>query len=196
MLAAVPVFLAYLLVFTARLRRRKYLRNALLLVIGAAWLVFLPNTCYLLTEWRHFLYKLDAADLFLRSRAEPDLKPTIIIYTTAYVLYSASGMLAFALAIRPIAKMMKRSGKTIWPYGALIFLLMSIGVYLGLVLRFNSWDVMKRPDDIWQSISNIIHRPNLVWLIAAFGGFLWLAYFLLDTLIDGLRSRLHLNRIL
>lgn len=196
MLAAVPVFLSYLLVFTARIRRRRYLRNTLLLVIGAAWLIFLPNTCYLLTEWRHLLYKLDAANLFLRSRAEPDLKPTIIIYTTAYLLYSAAGMLAFALAIRPIAKMMKRSGKAIWPYGVPLFLLMSIGVYLGLVLRLNSWDVLNRPGDIWQSVLTILRRPSLFWLIAAFGGFLWLAYFLLDTLIDGLRTRLHLNRIL
>lgn len=193
MLAAIPVLLAYLLVSIARLRRHRHLRKILLTVVGAAWLVFLPNTCYLLTEWRHFLYNLDASNLFLRSRAEPDLKPALMIYTAAYTLYSASGMLAFTLAIRPVAKMMKRSGRILWIYGLPLFLLMSIGVYLGLVLRFNSWDVLKRPNDIWQSVSMLISRPKLALLIVGFGGFLWLAYFLIDTLIDSVRAKLHLN---
>src|SRR4051812_24569935 len=57
-LAAIPVPAAY--AFASRVRTAKASRSRLPVasaaVLGLVWLVFLPNSCYLMTEWRHFLF--------------------------------------------------------------------------------------------------------------------------------------------
>lgn len=74
------------------------------------------------------------------------------------------------------------------------FAIVSLGVYLGLVLRFNSWDLLVRPAAVWKAIMEITHRPLLAIFIAAFGLFLWVAYEALDIWIDGLKWRLTSRR--
>ncbi len=58
--------------------------------------------------------------------------------------------------------------------------LASIGVYLGRIHRFNSWDVVTRPRlvawTMWQGLDNPLAHAHLYFFIAAGGGFLALAY--------------------
>ncbi len=71
------------------------------------------------------------------------------------------------------------------------FVAMSVGVYLGLVLRFNSWDPANRPEIIWQSVMEIGGHPKLVTFIIVFGIFLWISYRATDIWFDGLLERLY-----
>ena len=188
-LAFVPVALAqviYWMVGRAKEKRPLLLPAA---VLGVVWLVFLPNTCYLLTEWRHFLFNLDVRNLYLQSQADSGMRLRLMIYTAFYACYSGVGLLAFALAVRPIARLAKQSGATMWVYGTPLFLLSSVGVYLGLKPRFNSWEFVQRPWEIWASAAGLARNPMLAGLAVAFGGFLWLAYVAIDIWIDGLLSR-------
>ncbi|MGC8863690.1 MAG: DUF1361 domain-containing protein [Armatimonadota bacterium] len=189
MLALIPVGLACAALRVSRWTLRPWVRAVLIAALAAAWLVFLPNTCYLLTEWRHFLFKLDAQDLFVRSRTQPYLLAQIIGWSVFYFLYSGFGMLMFAVAIRPMEYLADRNGAALWFWRLPLFVALSVGVYLGLVVRLNTWDIVSRPATVWQSIVQIGGHPLLAAFIIAFGVFLWLAYESLDIWIEGLAHR-------
>lgn len=159
-------------------------------VVGVAWLLFLPNTCYLLTEWRHYLYTLGKTDLYLRSQQNSAATLLLMVYTAFYFIYSAVGMLAFALAIRPVERLARHLGMISWVWGLPLFGMTSIGVYLGLVLRFNTWDFLTMPDSIWDATTQIAHRPMLAGFVLLFALFLWFAYVAIDIWVDGFKARI------
>lgn len=189
-LAFAPVLLAWVVCYLARKSKKNQVLKVPMVVFGVLWLLFLPNSCYLLTEWRHFLWGMDSSNLFVRSELNSVLRLKLMIYTIYYLCYSGIGMLAFTLAIRPIAALAKRNGATLWVHGMWLFLLTSLGVYLGLKPRFNSWDFIARPSEILAFIVEIGRHPLLSAFIVAFAGFLWLSYFGIDTWIDGFLGRL------
>ena len=158
--------------------------------LGVVWFVFLPNTCYLLTEWRHFLTTLDGQNMFLRSGTDKVFFIQLILGSLFYFMYSSFGMVTFALAIRPVERAAIKRGLAVRFWAFPFFAVVSLGVYLGLILRFNSWDLLTNPTIVWQAIVEVGGRPRLAAFILAFGGFLWIAYEILDIWIDGLKLRL------
>jgi uncharacterized membrane protein len=184
-LAAIPVLLAQVIYRTEPRWRGRVAPSMGVAILLLVWLVFLPNTCYLLTEWRHFLASLDASNLYMRSQSDHRLTLLLMLYTFFFFCYSAAGMLAFALAIRPIARLIRREGSVPWVWGTLLFLLVSMGVYLGLVIRFNSWDLVRFPGRIFADIYFVLQRPVLSAFLVTFAGMLWIAYFAIDIWIDG-----------
>ncbi len=188
-LATIPVVLAYAMLWVFTAVRRRWLRNLALSVMGAAWVAFLPNTCYLLTEWRHFLMSIDARDLYLQSKMDKAVFAQLCVMTMFYTAYSGFGVVAFALAIRPVEKMARAAGAAIWVWGLPFFTAMSVGVYLGLVLRLNSWDLVQRPGLVWYHVSAVGGRPLLAAFVVAFGVFLWALYESVDLWVDALTDR-------
>ena len=193
MLALIPVAMGYGLrsVLAEWKSAKRYVAAAALSIV---WFVFLPNTCYLLTEWRHFLMMLDSENLFIRAlhpaQTDSVLFIKLLLGSLFYFLYSGFGMVTFAMAIRPVERAAIKRGLSIRFWGAPFFVAVSLGVYLGLILRFNSWDLATNPGHVWQSIVEIGGRPRLAAFILAFGGFLWIAYECVDVWIDGLKLRL------
>lgn len=187
-LAVLPVVLA---VFIARRvpQARSVSEKAVIWILGLVWLAFLPNTCYLVTEWRHFLHILDVNDLYVRSYVERDLFIQLMTHTAFFFGYSATGLITFTLALRPIVHLAKRYRKNLTVYALVLFPMLSIGVYLGLVLRYNSWDLISRPHEILASIAAIFSRPKLLSVVVVFAGFLYVAYVAIDIWIDGLIAR-------
>jgi uncharacterized membrane protein len=165
--------------------RLSFSAKAVTLALGAAWLFFLPNTCYLLTEWRHFLDAMEYLRLPYRWQTDSGATVDLMMHTLFYMCYSGFGLLTFALAVRPIARLFRNSGADLWVWGFPLFILNSLGVYLGLVLRFNSWEMLTQPSKIWASVASISSRPVLLSFIIAFAGFLWLAYVIMDIWVDG-----------
>lgn len=191
LLALIPVVLAYTVYWLAGLpgRRVQLLLKVPIIALGMVWLAFLPNTCYLLTEWRHFLAAVGYSDLYARWQVDSDAALRLMTYTFFYLCYSGMGVLTFTLAVRPIARLMKKSGATMWIWATPFFALMSVGVYLGLVLRFNTWDLISQPAEVWAVVVGISARPTLSSFIIAFAGFLWVAYLAVDIWIDGFLAR-------
>lgn len=189
-LALIPVGAGYAFRTIINIRGKPAARFFVSTILGAIWFAFLPNTCYLLTEWRHFLVALDARNLFLKARVDSVYFIELVVFSLFYFLYSSFGMLTFALAIRPVERSAMKGGLAIRVWAFPFFAIVSLGVYLGLVLRFNSWDLLVRPATVWKAIMEITHRPLLAIFIAAFGLFLWVAYEALDIWIDGLKWRL------
>ena len=187
-LAAIPVALA----FSMRgLWNGSRSARVLVWLLGFFWLIFLPNTCYLLTEWRHFLHTLEGARFYTRWTEFGDLEALrqLILRSIFFFMYSALGMITYALAIRPVYRLLRDANPRAWLWGIPFFPLISLGVYLGLIQRFNSWDLLHNPGLIFTESWRAVNRPDLFAFILAFGAFLWLAYFLLDLWIDGVLLR-------
>lgn len=191
-LATVPILAALVLARSVESwRLRPSGPGALgLALLGLFWLAFLPNTCYLLTEWRHFLF--DPPFTFARRVAWSDHegKLRVLKHFAFFAGYSGFGVVSFALAIRPVDRVVRR----FWPRLTLLappfYLAISLGVYLGLVVRLNSWDLATRPLHVVSIALEAVSDTTLLTLIAGFGGFLWMTYLVVDIWLDGLVMRL------
>jgi uncharacterized membrane protein len=67
--------------------------------------------------------------------------------------------------------------------------LISLGVYLGLILRLNSWDLVSDPDSVFLPISKIPGNHLLLVVLVVFALFLWGLYEALDIWVDGMLLR-------
>ncbi len=190
-LAVIPVALGYAAASLGpRSRQKQHWRLWLVLApVLALWLIFLPNSCYLFTEPRHFFMAMERHALWTRARHEPAVAMRLALTGAVALLYSAAGSLTFALSIRPLKAWMRQSGVRKSWYTPLFFLLVSLGVYLGLVVRFNSWDLLTRPGEVLGTVAGVADRPLLVGTIVLFALFLWVAYEVNDIWIDGFSLR-------
>lgn len=153
------------------------------------WLAFLPNACYLFTEWRHFL--LDPDYRLQRSTNSDDAFAVLSMarQSIVFIIYSAAGAFSFGLSIRPMAALVKRWNIVSVACASIFYLLVSMGVYLGLVVRLNSWDLATHPHYVLHTIKHAITTPNLVITITVFAFCLWVLYTILDIWFDGLILR-------
>jgi uncharacterized membrane protein len=159
-LAWIPLLLAVLLVVSYA-RRRSAVE---LVTVGAAWLLFLPNAPYVLTDFIH---------LGERHR----LFDSLIIASFAFTslaLGFASLLLVQLVVTRAAGAMLG----WVTAFGSLFAA--SVGIYVGRVLRLNSWDVVHRPGRLWEISSTRLADPfgnrHLIGFVLALCGFLTLAY--------------------
>jgi uncharacterized membrane protein len=197
MLAAIPVAMAYGLAWGLGGRGKQ--RNLPLWVcipLALAWLAFLPNTCYLLTEWRHLLFDPQWADLFDVAVSDRRAMLSIAKWALFFLSYSGLGVLSFVLAIRPLEQwFLSRRGKP-WMVAPFLFFLTSLGVYLGLIVRLNSWDLLNRPMFVWDTAIAALTRPAYLNAILVFAGILWALYEAVDIWVEGIEARLRRMGIL
>ena len=196
----VPVVLAFAIARGVR-RERQATGTVQWLLWGPlalVWLAFLPNSCYLLTEWRHYFETLTKSQLYAQAHTGADGRVDFFVVTGFYLLYSGAGLLAFFLAVWPLDRLTRprlgRLGAVLRP---LIFPLCALGVYLGLMRgRFNSWDLVSgsRLADLLATAAQTVQRPALVAALLVFGGVLWLFYAAFDVWMDGLAWRLSRRR--
>lgn len=187
-LALVPVALGFLVAGLVRQDRERgkgisWPVAGPLLVI---WLLFLPNTCYLLTEWRHYLETVATnPGMYFSTRHNAGALFQFLLISVFYIFYSGCGMVTFFLAIWPVDRVFHIA----WWGKAIFFLLCSLGVYLGLVKRFNSWQIVHHFSDIVQSTLAAVARPEIDLLMLVFAGMLWITYVIFEIFMDGIEVR-------
>ncbi len=130
-------------------------RNYVLLTL---WLLFLPNAPYIITDLMHIKHIKDMPIYF-------DL---ILILTTAL-----QGLVYFYVSIyivknRMICHMSKTVNNIFIPA---VFILSGWGIYLGRYSRYNSWDIVTKPNrilnDLFQSIIHPIDNADQ-WKVCLF----------------------------
>jgi uncharacterized membrane protein len=159
-LAWAPLLFALLL--HAAHRRRHTLAE--LVAVAAAWLVFLPNAPYMLTDFIHL-------------GTQHRLVDSLVLASFAFTAL-ALGFASLLLVQIVVTRLAGAVAGWAVAFGALF--LSSLGMYLGRVQRFNSWDVVTRPRLVaWtlrQGLENPLGHTHVLLFVVAAGGFLVLAY--------------------
>ena len=167
-LAWLPLVFALLLYIAFRRRHT----IAELLALGAAWLVFLPNAPYVLTDFVHLGHRHRLVDSMI----------------LASFAFTALGLGFASLLLVQIVVTRKAGAPAGWLVALSALFLASIGVYLGRVHRFNSWDVITRPRlvawTMFQGLADPFAHLQILFFVFAGAGFLALAYVALYGVAD------------
>jgi len=138
------------------------------------WFFFFPNTIYLITEVHHF---------------QIETKVPLWFDTVAILLIVLNGVLlgSFSLLIIHFFLDIYLSAEMAWLALIAYVFVANIGIYIGRYLRFNSWDVVKRPDALMRAIFEqlgskksfgvlMLYASMFSLFIIAFYLFIWLSY--------------------
>lgn len=138
------------LIFAVRLiavLRRKLWSSWEALGTSLLWLVFLPNSFYMISDFIH-LQEAPRFDVLYDT-----LMFTSFIYTGAVLGFSSLYLLHIQLKQR-----LSNRGTSGWIAGTL--LICSIAVYVGRDLRWNSWDILVNPGGLLFDVSDRLQHPE------------------------------------
>jgi uncharacterized membrane protein len=167
------LFLAWIPFGLALLLYARALAGATLRVLaplGLLWLVFFPNAPYLVTDLKHvghggrvpILYDV----LLLSAGAWTGL---LLGLTSLFLVHAAARRLTGAA--------------NAWALVVGVLALSSFGIYLGRVLRWNSWDVVVHPQPLLQLVgAGLVHplsHPRPLVLMLLLTSFMLVSYLVL-----------------
>ena len=113
-------------------------------LLGAGWLLFLPNAPYILTDFVH-LGRFGGVPLWFDAALIGTFAGTGLVL----------GLASLLIVHRVVEA---RAGRVVgWLVAVGSLLLSAVGVYLGRFPRFNSWDVLTDPDSL---VSVVLHRAT------------------------------------
>jgi uncharacterized membrane protein len=141
-LAWVPLGLA-LLVYDRAERRRP----VGVVVAASMWLLFFPNAPYIVTDFVHLRGSEGRAYWF-------DLVLIATVATTGLLLGFVSLFLVHVVVRRAAGAVVG------WAFVTAALMLSSLGVYLGRVWRWNSWDVLLRPWSVLARLASAVASPE------------------------------------
>ena len=141
-LAWIPFALA-LLIYDGH---RRGARLVQLLALGLLWLLFFPNAPYIVTDFKYLADMTGKTFLF----------EGLLIGTAAL-----TGLLLGFMSLYLIQAMVRRAAgaRYAWLFVFVALGLSSVGVYLGRVLRWNSWDVFIRPGSLLGELAGALVDP-------------------------------------
>ncbi len=141
--------------------------------LAGAWLIFFPNAPYIFTDLIHVATRY-------YSHFWVDLVLILLCALTGLVL----GFLSLYLMQSVVRQMF--GGAASWVFIAAIAVVSSFGIYLGRFLRFNSWDVLCKPAELYRGIGNLaadqFGHPTAFAFPALFATFMFISYLMLYAL--------------
>jgi uncharacterized membrane protein len=187
-LATVPLLLEPLFGFAKR-HLNGVFEKLCRIIIAAAWLLFLPNAFYILTDFMHLNPDVLVNERgggssyvlhYVRGDAVYMVDVLLLFVASAYGAYV--GGLALLHAYAYFKRSIPRWSKIVLGF---ILLLSAIGVYIGRFGRWNSWDGLLRPwevaGDLWGSLSEELVRNRFLSVVFAMIAFqclsMWLVWY-------------------
>jgi uncharacterized membrane protein len=144
------LFLAWLPMIFALLAGETYqrasARNWRFLGLAGAWLLFFPNAPYIFTDLIHLT-------THFYGHFWVDLSLILLCALTGLVL----GFVSLYLMQSVVTHVLGRAAS--WLFIGAIAALSGFGIYLGRFLRFNSWDVVLKPRQLYHGIGNWVADP-------------------------------------
>lgn len=110
------------------------------------WLIFLPNSFYIVTDFIH-----------LPDPNHTHLLTTAVMFTGFAVTGLVLGLLALGMIHRELLRVLTTRMSSLVMAG--VILLSSFAIYLGRDLRWNSWDVVVNPAGILFDVSDRFVNP-------------------------------------
>lgn len=145
------LFLAWLpLLFSSWLvnvLQRKLWSSWEALLASVLWLLFLPNSFYMVSDFIH-----------LQDARRGDLLYDVVMFTAFIFTGVALGVVSLYMVHQEFNKRFSPRTGTVW-LGA-IFLLCSFAIYLGRDLRWNSWDILTNPGGLLFDVSDRLLHPR------------------------------------
>jgi uncharacterized membrane protein len=182
-LALIPVLLS-ILFFKREAQPSHVIRDITFGFEIALVLLILPNAPYVATDLVHFLETVRTGDTSLWKLLGTELPIYAIFVLIGLTSYSFTvDRLLYALRIR-LGRGWARVGIVCIP------LLSSIGVYLGRVARYNSWDVLTDPQRIIQSSRSGIDQMKIAKVLIGMWIGLILVHQVYRTFRDGIWVRI------
>lgn len=147
------------------LKQKHQSRWRVLLLCGL-WLLFFPNAPYIITDLMHLGH-------------HPQMPPwydPLMVFTAAM-----TGLLAGFLSLYNMERILVERGPVFrHVFVSLIWFLSAIGLYLGRVVRWNSWDILEQPQaivkDILKPFWSPSAYPNTLGMILSYTVVLFLIY--------------------
>lgn len=166
-LAWIPLLIAYKLQAVYDRFPKRY---TLLAICGSAWLLFFPNSPYLITDLIH----LDAA------KHVPLWFDATLLFT-----FALTGLFAGFISLYFIHEILDCCFDKIINWGVItcIFLLTGYGIYLGRVLRWNSWDIFTRPKPLLRDVTTSVYNPQAIFMTLVFTFVMIFSYLILHSII-------------
>lgn len=164
---AIATLLAYLIDKKAKLW--------LILAVSAVWILFFPNSMYILTDLIHFqenTFFIEYPDVYHYSLTEW----LIFGHITIGALYAAKLGIASIQKIEP--HVMKYFTGIYHVVLTFLFFLSSFGIFIGRFLRFNSWDIFGLITQIGIVFS---YGTFLIGFVAIFIVLHWIVYFIFSS---------------
>ena len=133
------------------------------------WLLFLPNSPYILTD----LFHLRPRDPF------PLWFDLVLILSFALI-----GMVVFLRSLKDMFGVLQKYVSPLFmtivtPF---VFWLISFGLYLGRYLRFNSWNVVNHPFRVVRQSFGILLEKDTIGFTCIFSVFMWFLYFIITQM--------------
>lgn len=177
LLALVPLVIGYV---TFRPGRRP---GPGLWVGAAAFLLFLPNAAYVLTDAVHMLKDVRNTDSDF---------VVFTIYLPAWCTFFAVGFTSYVLAIRRVEAYVRQEwpGLPWWSLWVALQGLVALGVYLGRVVRLHSWHVITHPGGVLDALGTL-DEPGPLFFIAFTAAALGLATLIWRPVIDAGARQIH-----
>ena len=137
--------------------------------LAALWLLFLPNAPYIITDFKHLV----------PSPAVPLWVDVVVIAAPAW-----TGMLLGFLSLYLVQSVVRdlAGARVAWAAAVSVLGLASFGIYLGRVLRWNSWDVLTHPR-LLSDLDGIVADPIAVGMTLLLASFLTLSYLVVYAFI-------------
>ena len=143
-------------------RHRAGVRPLSLLPLAGLWLLFLPNAPYIVTDFKHLV----------QGPLVPLWVDVVVIAAPAW-----TGMLLGFLSLYLVQAVVRQlaSPTVAWTVAGVVLGLTAFGIYLGRVLRWNSWDVLADPTLLSQ-LGSVVLEPRAIAMTVLLTGFLTLSY--------------------
>jgi uncharacterized membrane protein len=157
------LMLAWLALATTLLLERTVRRTSwsswYALLITLAWVLFLPNTFYMITDFIH-----------VQELAKTELLGGIFMFTSFIFNGVVLGLISVYIVHRQLVKRLSSWGA--WSIIGIILFLCSFAMYIGRELRWNSWDIVANPAsllfDVTDRLINAKDHPHMLSIMLSF----------------------------
>jgi uncharacterized membrane protein len=146
-LAWLPFIIAYF-TYTSTLKHSRMVR--LLPLAAFVWLILFPNAPYILTDFQH---------LAVVNWQDIDTWYDVLML----IWFAFTGLLLSMVSLFMMQEIIRREfGRWVgWGFVALVTALTAVGVYVGRFLRWNSWDILFRPQELARFTLERAQAPSL-----------------------------------
>jgi uncharacterized membrane protein len=144
--------------------------HTLICIYGFFWMIFFPNAPYIITDLIHL-----------------DGRHQVPIWFDALLIFSfaLTGLLTGYISLFFIHSILEQRFKKIigWMAVSFMMLLSAYGIFLGRVLRFNSWDIFSRPFELMIDCFATLGNMQALKMTVIFFLFLIFSYYILHSII-------------